>query len=258
MKCKNCGASNPSGALKCQECNVPLTGSMLLTGDDLPRVQKGTILCKNCKTENPATALRCSKCNAPFDGSLAIRPEEIPALHATQKMQDNKDQWELKDCPSCGYPNKSIADNCVSCGEALYPTTKSNNPTQEKQETKPTVKSAQAVNKNATINPWVDAAPSESNTFVLEPLDAHFQSMDKKLAFDGAEVDLNRANLEKDNATITQKTQASISRKDGQWVLNDKSEMKTTFIKTGADHPLNDGDILLMGNRLFRFSANND
>lgn len=256
MKCKNCGTINPPGALKCQECNVPLTGSMLLTDADSPKVQKGTILCKNCNTENPATALKCSKCNAPFDGSLAIRPEEVPNLNATQQLEESKGKWDLVDCPSCGYPNKSIADNCVSCGESLHPKT-SNTPTQEKKVTIATAPPPVS-NKNATINPWVEAAPTAVNSFALEPLDIHFKTMDKVLEFTGDDVLLNRANLEQDNATITQKTQASISRQGNQWVLNDRSEMNTTFIKMSSDYPLKDGDIILMGNRLFRFSTGNE
>ncbi len=53
--------------------------------------------------------------------------------------------------------------------------------------------------------------------------------------------------------SITSRIQAVISRKDDRWFIEDKSEQKTTFVQANIPQPLKDGDIILLGNRLFVF-----
>lgn len=227
------------------------------------------IVCKNCKTQNPSTALKCGKCNAPFDGSLALRAPEKPNINATSQLHPSGQGWTIRDCPSCGYPNKSISDDCVSCGESLYPTLNlKKQPADEVQpvmhahtpKSSPDPVSAPIQSENSevskmsrTVNPWIEPEP-DSLKFTLEMLDTDYSSLNRKLEFEGEEISLNRLNLESENSTITQKTQAVITRQNGGWKLTDQSDMKTTFIKPEAGHTLKDGDILLMGNRLFRFT----
>jgi len=260
MKCKNCGTTNLPGVLKCIECNVPLTGSMLITEDESINLNNGVVLCKNCKTENPASALKCNKCNAPLTGSLAIRPKKSKPGHNTQDISKPKSELSTKDCLACGYPNRSKADYCASCGEELFSpgevssNIENNNTTLQTEHLKEN-KFSMPINKNSTINPWISSTPNKK--FILEILDANYQPTGQCLEFNEDEAYLNRLNLEQNNSTITQKTQAIISFKDDRWILNDESELKTTFIRPTKDNPLSDGDVILMGNRLFKFTANN-
>src|SRR6202000_821882 len=51
------------------------------------------------------------------------------------------------------------------------------------------------------------------------------------LEFSGDSLSLNRGNLDPDNYTITSKVQAEIKFVNGQWYIENKSRLKTTFIQ---------------------------
>ena len=65
---------------------------------------------------------------------------------------------------------------------------------------------------------------------------------------------MNRDNLDPGNMSLTSKLQACLRFEDGAWVLSDGSEQQSTFLRVSRPQPLQDGDVLLLGNRLFRFT----
>jgi len=73
------------------------------------------------------------------------------------------------------------------------------------------------------------------------------------LQFGGEKVALNRGNLEPDNFTITSQVQAEVRLVDGQWYIENKSKLKTTFIQVLTPVKLNKGDVIIMGNKRFLF-----
>jgi hypothetical protein len=77
----------------------------------------------------------------------------------------------------------------------------------------------------------------------------------RPLQFGGESVSLNRDNLEPDNFTITSKVQAEIKLVDGQWYIENKSGLKTTFIQVLTPVKLNKGDVIIMGNKRFLFEG---
>ena len=64
---------------------------------------------------------------------------------------------------------------------------------------------------------------------------------------------LSRDKLDAENLTITSKTQAELTFQDGAWFIIDGSELETTFIQARRKMMLEDGDVILMGNRKFIF-----
>jgi hypothetical protein len=74
-----------------------------------------------------------------------------------------------------------------------------------------------------------------------------------KIEYQGEYVELNRENLEEENNTITGKLQAIVEFKDGKWFLTDKSRLNTTFIHPSVPTELKPGDIILFGDRQFKF-----
>jgi hypothetical protein len=70
---------------------------------------------------------------------------------------------------------------------------------------------------------------------------------------DEASVTLNRDNLDKNNLTITSQAQASVYYDRGAWFIQDKSDQKTTFKQIADPTEIKDGDIILMGDMMFRF-----
>ena len=60
-----------------------------------------------------------------------------------------------------------------------------------------------------------------------------------------------------ENKTITSKEQAELVFKDGHWTIVDKSEQHTTFVLASREIELQNGDIVMLGNQLFRFNDGN-
>lgn len=73
--------------------------------------------------------------------------------------------------------------------------------------------------------------------------------------FRGDVHQLNRANLDPENHTITSKVQAILNFEDGNWYIKDESVLKTTYIYCADSIDLKDGDMILMGNRTFIFNC---
>lgn len=92
--------------------------------------------------------------------------------------------------------------------------------------------------------------------FTLEPLARENESACglEKHTFDVANVVLNRQNTEPGNNSITSQQQAIMTFENGKWYIEDKSFFKTTFIRVTKKTELQEGDIIVLGNREFKFS----
>lgn len=110
--------------------------------------------------------------------------------------------------------------------------------------------------QRATVNVYTASNAGAAPSFSLTPVKKINEPMQPEpLEFAGREAILNRANTDPDNLSITSRQQASISNVNGKWVITDMSDQKTTFVHPSPGHELKDGDMILMGNRLFIFHA---
>lgn len=228
MRCKNCGWPNKPGETTCVKCNAPLD------------VEHGTV---QETTNEVSGSLKRGGMNATIPEQLAFGGDtpETPAV-----------------CPKCGYPLRSNVAKCPNCNydvshliqkesadETSHKVTKMENPINSGK-------------MKGTINPYMVQEASEP-TFVLKPVE---RIGEKKvlsdLEYEGSEVALNRANTEPGNESITSQTQAQVSFENGSWYIEDKSELGTTFIKASKKCKLEEGDVILLGNRLFEFHISND
>ena len=71
----------------------------------------------------------------------------------------------------------------------------------------------------------------------------------------GKSIILNRENTEVSNRTITSKEQAEIVFEDGHWYLLDRSELRTTFIQANRKIEIIPDDIIVLGDRRFKFES---
>jgi hypothetical protein len=118
---------------------------------------------------------------------------------------------------------------------------------------------------NQTINPFavdsnqpgVDTVDTfnKASHFRLEPLLPNNEPDPKRqlLDFAGTQIMLNRDNLDPNNNTITSRVQASLTWQDGEWHLENQSELGTTFFQVLRPIALQDGDVIMVGNRKYRF-----
>lgn len=219
--------------------------------------------CNNCGWENSTESNRCIKCNAPLKGSM-IKPvgkvepsEPAPSLSQTVKgaipsepfLDDNtntppsapKDRPgnQQKSCKNCGYPLNPQATTCPRCNE------------QVSSDSKSSLSSKNPL--SGTVKPDYMAERVADPKFSLQAIGKENEAEFPDTTHIGQKVVLNRANLEPDNLTITSGEQAEIFQEDGKWYIIDHSAMKTTFKYVSEPMVLNSGDVILLGNRKFKF-----
>lgn len=176
-------------------------------------------------------------------------------------------------CPKCGYPLRPGTDKCPNCkfqlsGVAHTDYQPSNDSTIKVGPRRPTridgdddvVKAVAAGLKGGgvrgTINPYMmmGAGMEQEPYFTLKPVQrVNERRTHQAQEFEGSSVVLNRNNTDPGNPSITSHEQAVITNENGRWFIQDKSEQKTTFVLASGKTPLHDGDLILLGNRLFEF-----
>lgn len=214
MRCKNCGWQNADGLTKCEKCNTPLQEGV----KDQPNVETAV------ESDAPISPLRKTVC----ENEIFPQGNNL--------------------CPNCGYPMRPGVTVCPNCSKKE---TKLENPVEVKQEINKPINQVKVSPMNGTVNPWVQVAPI--NKCRLEPMEQHGVETPNVLSLKGDCHELNRANLDPDNSTITSKVQAELVCEDGTWYIQDKSAQQTTFIYAKEKTALKDGDVVLMGNRQFVF-----
>ena len=259
MRCNNCGWNNPEGTNRCEKCNAPLSGSMVQEPSNSPQGN-------NNAKENISETVQGKKAEGSY-------------IDEDTKERETADEKDMKKCPECGYPvldtyetcpncktplkksGEQNSKNCPKCGEILNTDAnfcsacgysfKRHNETAEgngKQKAK------DQPNPQETVM-W--APGTETGGFTLERITYTEEKTEEELVFNknANETGLNRDNLDPGNNTITSKQQAKIEFSNGQWYITDTSSLKTTFLRAGEPTPIKDGDIIVMGNKKFRFKT---
>ena len=206
--------------------------------------------CMNCGWENPENLVKCEKCNSPLGHHPESKsePARDPILKGTISEQQvfAEPEFDKKGsvCPECGYPLRPDVKNCPNCGYDLC----------KPDEAKVQMSPASGQKYNATVNPW--ANPVAGKTFTLKPIAWDNEKNEPaELSFVGDSVQLNRENTDPSNNTITSKVQAEITYDNGSWFLEDKSSQGTTFVQAGRKTVIEDGTVIMLGNRKFIFKV---
>jgi ssDNA-binding Zn-finger/Zn-ribbon topoisomerase 1 len=233
MRCENCGWDNPEGNVRCEKCNVPLNNSM-----DSPR--EGGVYNYTAFEGSGKLAEATGNIGKTLRESEALKNEEPPVT-----------------CPKCNYRIRANEKSCPNCGEPLgrEPLESKNSDDIPKEAKKVNRDSPAWPNKNKTVSPWA-LIQNDTNTCSLTLLAAENEKTEATpIDFTGKEIILKRDNTEPGNLTITSKEQAALLYEDDKWFIEDRSEMKTTFIHVSEKKELKNGDIIILGNRRFIFNA---
>jgi len=221
MKCPNCGYSNATEVTSCVKCNTRLD---MRQNHDAGRVPE-----KVPGVENIAKTMMGQQPKEPF----IDRPAQVHPLQEGDALSP-----QPVSCSQCGYPVMFGSSHCPNCNTPVQPSKGDVNPVYR-------------VNRNEKpISGTID--PFSRKGFSLRPIINGVPSSNV-LEFVENSVKLNRSNTLTGNMTITSKTQAEITNRDGVWTILDHSESKSTFVQAGEPKEIKKGDIIVMGDTKFIF-----
>lgn len=241
MRCKNCGWPNKPNETNCVKCGTPLTS------DDDSDLSMG----------NVSSAGSNGPLNETVMEDEVFGPRNASSNNEVKENVEGHEE-ENKPCPKCGYPLRPGTEKCPNCkfqitGSSQSSYSSDSEPKKKNTARRPTRIDMGGGSYRGTVNPYMmnmDLEPS----FVLKPIKRTNERHElDEIEFEGKTVSLNRDNTEANNASITSREQAVITNVDGHWYIEDKSEQKTTFVQAANRIELNDGDLILLGNRLFEF-----
>lgn len=216
MRCQFCGWDNPQGKETCEKCNKPLTSNM---SEDVKSVVS------NQDNHDRPTDRQVTDV---FNPKATIR--ETPDA-------DKLNNGKAKECPECGYPLDK--GECSACGYNISEA-KNVSPVKVVNEAKKTMRPIRKGEKDGQFK----LIPISEETGIPEG---------NELSYEGNDVILNRDNTDSKNTTITSHEQACLTFENGKWCIEDKSEYKTTFVQASRRIELQQGDLILLGNQLYRF-----
>ncbi len=257
MRCKNCGWPNKPNETVCVKCGSPLDAEPQV----MDNFDNGGGYQPQSQNDNGDGLKKTVMESQVFGASVEQPVSETPTVQETV-------------CPKCGYPMRSDATKCPNCNFSVVSSVEerpANNPPrgdyqrrptrmatpieEEEPAPKSTLKATKTAGAfNGTINPYMQNYIEEP-MFILEPIQrVNERKPITPVEFEGSEVILTRDNTEFNNPTISSKEQAVITHSDGNWYIQDASDQKTTFVQAAHKIELHDGDIILLGNRLFKFT----
>ena len=283
MICKFCGLNNADDAAFCSRCGSPLHNApqpashfspSTVSDDDKKTVRM------NKPTEQTAQPMnqRVCKCGYPILPGM----QECPLCHTpVMDVDDNakktmvvnnpvpptikEETVNRRTIPDEEFSAAKKTETFVGSQQAVTrtePSVVSSQPEPNVKKTERFVSPSQSdgyVSKK-TVNiyqqPPKPRPVEELPHFTLEPIKRDDEMMFnlEKRAFDTAEVVLNRQNTDPENSSITSRQQAIMSFEDGKWYIEDRSSFKTTFIRVTKKTELQEGDIIVLGDRAFKFS----
>lgn len=250
MRCRNCGWENSPNSSRCEKCSTPLNGASheepsgyspeRRNYEPVSENLRGTVQ-EAGSDVRPAPdnagavsegIVQCRECGYPVGAGMNVCPNCGTALHqgAGRKRQEEPHA----SCRDCGRPVPAGSKFCPHCGSA--------------------VAAPERPAKMGTVNAW--DTPVQGNFCTLRPINwKGEEAAHTPISYSGDTIILNRANTDPNNNTITSKEQAVLIHDGSNWYIEDRSEMHTTLLRVSKRMKLEDGDIIVLGNRLFEFKG---
>lgn len=251
MRCSNCGWDNPTGLTKCEKCGTPLSDGVVQSSYSGTARESANASYAGTAMEGCADTPAFSKtvCEASVFGSeVAAEPSPQPSVHNGR-------------CPQCGYPLRQDATVCPKCHYVFGQQAPKSSQSTEQEKPQQDVFQGQNPNDartpfGGTVMPGMNRVPDIWCSLTPMPIQGERETPEK-VEFEGKRHELNRANTDAKNHTITSKVQAILEYNDSKkrWYIQDQSTLQSTFLCCADEVPIVDGDVLLMGDRRFVFHA---
>lgn len=241
MRCKNCGWENADGQTTCEKCHSSLGDAVSANKNTTPvsermksTVAERVVFDENLTGSGPKT---CPKCGYPISDNSTSCPncdyELVVAPTAKQTIS----------CAACGAKIDSNAKFCSSCGCPINPNSES-------------PRKIQRSAMGTVMGGPVSGLAFAKQFCTLKPIAWSGEDVNyNPITYSGDTIILNRANTDANNNSITSREQAVLTYEDGEWYIENRSELRTTFIRVNGRVKLNSGDIIVLGNREFEFKG---
>lgn len=223
MRCNNCGWTNPDQYTSCEKC-----GSQLGTVSPAVPARQAT---QATETSRPTVVFdhrepRPTVIEASPSASYTASAAHTPSSSAVY------DDMPVVSCSACGYPILPASPKCPACG---------------------------APRPRLTVRPGMKGARVSQRGFKLVMLpEENDDFAPTELTFVGDSTVLNRSNTDPANLTITSREQAKVCFVDGKWLIENRSDMGTTYIQVNKPVELHPGDVIVLGDRRFEFQPPTD
>lgn len=155
-------------------------------------------------------------------------------------------------CQKCGYTNQANAKKCIKCQNSLVDDASSKG---KGMDTSIDLKFNPVPATNKDNKKTIHRIVPSSKPCQLIAL-SEDEKEGRAIPIKGETVMLNRELLDSENTSISRKGHASLIFKDGAWYVDNVTELKTTFIQVNRPYKLADGDVILLGDSLFKFKEN--
>ena len=186
-----------------------------------------------------------------MDGVKEFDSLEINIITKLKVLENNADK--VTRCPNrhCGYPVSAGMKVCPVCHTPIgRPDSPDGNSGNGGPADRPSGNASTP--KADTINPW--AKPTKDSFCTLQRIPWEDEMANyAPINYPGEIIALTRANTDANNNTITSKTQAVLTLENGEWFIENKSQLQTTLLRVDRKMKLEDGDVIVLGNRMFKF-----
>lgn len=282
IRCNKCGFSNREQAETCIKCRTALVKENRVVNNSPVQINKKTIQVTYEEREpwdHPGTAKAKRsfiEAGSPINGDAeAERAENKPKAEGNAKSPSISDYFsDLNNAEPVEplQPEESrFSERSRFSGEEKAPEA------EEKEVVKDRPQEAEALENTAGAEekhtPKVSEAPQAAESPLKNTgmptvrrvvsdrrrsgaLIAISPDEEKELRtidLEAGEVMLDRETLDASNSSISRKGHANIFYLDGNWYLENMTPLKTTFVQVNQPVKLKDGDVILMGDSLFKF-----
>lgn len=237
MRCRNCGWENPDGQINCEKCHGLLEDASPAHKPTTPVSDRmrSTVVEGVIFSEPSSTPKTCPKCGYP------VSENSLSCPNCDFELQQAQTAKQTVKCKSCGAEVAPDAKFCSSCGASMS----------EAQPHK-----IQRNSMGTVLGGPVAGSMSANKFCTLKPIAWDGEDVNyNPITYSGDTIILNRANTDANNNSITSREQAILTCEDGEWYIENKSELRTTFIRVNGRIKLTNGDIIVLGNREFEFKG---
>lgn len=278
MRCDYCGWVNADGSTKCVKCNQPLA-----------EPDEATMKQESSDPAVPASKLNATVAFYSSDSAPAQKSEETQEERSCANCGYPLAE-DAKVCPMC---KQAVVERSVDTPQAQQPANMKaticdvravvQDLPQQPVNMKATIRDVHAVipespaepvapvvlahlkqtvreipaemlaptPEKELVNDTVVDTPEMKDQLCLVPLD-NFDGKAVCIAVDEDTL-LNRANIDAENPSVDEHEQARVEFLNGAWYIRNLSQHQTTYICTNRPMLIDEGDIVVIGNRRYIF-----